>query len=186
MYMGCALAHPTFSKFYILCLFLDAFAKLRKATISFFMSACLFVRPSVRPFALKKSASTGRIFMEFLIWVLFENISRKFKFHWNLTRIADTLQEGQYTFMIISCLVLLRIRNISDKTGTENQTCILYSTIFFSSKIVPFMRQCRKISYSLTDDRRQYDAGASHPKATITLSENVILFHCKNGCTNAP
>jgi hypothetical protein len=50
-----------------------AFAKLRKATISFVMS----VRPSVR----NNSAPTGRILMKIDICVFFENLSRKFKFH---------------------------------------------------------------------------------------------------------
>jgi hypothetical protein len=40
-------------------LLLGASAKLRKATVSFFMS--------VRPFAWKNSAPTGRIFMKFCI-----------------------------------------------------------------------------------------------------------------------
>ena len=52
--------------------FLGAFPKLRKATISF-MSVC--------PSARNNSASTGRIFTKFDIWVFLENLSRKFKFH---------------------------------------------------------------------------------------------------------
>jgi len=56
-----------------------AFAKLRKATISFVMSVCLSVRPSVRMEHL--SSPTGRIFMKFKIQGFFENLSRKFKFH---------------------------------------------------------------------------------------------------------
>jgi hypothetical protein len=52
---------------------LDAFAKLRKATLSFVKS--------VFPSALRNSAPTGYIFMKFDIWVFFENLSREFKFH---------------------------------------------------------------------------------------------------------
>jgi predicted nucleic acid-binding Zn ribbon protein len=52
--------------------FLGAFPKLRKAAISF-MSVCLS--------AWNNSAFTGRIFVKFGIWVCFENLSRKFKFH---------------------------------------------------------------------------------------------------------
>ena len=58
--------------FLILC----AIAKLWKATISF-LSVRLYVRPSVRNF----SVPTGGIFMKFDIWVFFENLPRKFKFH---------------------------------------------------------------------------------------------------------
>jgi hypothetical protein len=51
--------------------FLGAFAKLRKSTFNFVMS--------VRPSAWNNSAPTGRIFMKFHIWVLFENLSGKVK-----------------------------------------------------------------------------------------------------------
>ena len=71
-------------------MFLGAFAKLRNATIDFVMS----VRPSVRPPAWNNSAATGRIFMKF-----FENLSRKFKFHSNLTGITRTLRKDQCTFL---------------------------------------------------------------------------------------
>ena len=41
------------------------FGKLRKASISFVMSASLSVRPSVRPSARNNSALSGRIFLKF-------------------------------------------------------------------------------------------------------------------------
>jgi hypothetical protein len=50
---------------------LGAFAELRKST---------FVR-HVCASAWNNSASTGRIFMKYDIWMFFENLSRKFKFH---------------------------------------------------------------------------------------------------------
>jgi hypothetical protein len=53
--------------------FLGAFAKLRKAIISFVMSVC--------PSAWNNSAPTGWIFMKFDIWAFFENLSRKDEFH---------------------------------------------------------------------------------------------------------
>jgi len=59
--------------------------------------------------------------MKFDIWVCFENMYRKFKFYSNLTRITDTLREDQYTFMIESRWVLVRMKNISDKICRENQ-----------------------------------------------------------------
>jgi len=46
------------------------------------------------------SAVTGQIFMKFDIRVFFEDLSRKLKFHLNLTRITGTLHEDQYTFLI--------------------------------------------------------------------------------------
>ena len=43
-----------------------------------------------------------------------------------------TLQEDEYTIMIISCSILHRMRNISDKNRRENlnKLCI-FSTFFF-------------------------------------------------------
>jgi hypothetical protein len=53
--------------------FLNEFAKLRKATVTFVMS--------VRLSAWNNSTATRRIFMKFDISVFFENLFRKFKFH---------------------------------------------------------------------------------------------------------
>jgi hypothetical protein len=55
--------------------FLGVFAKLRKATTSFVM--CLSVLPS----EWNNSAPTGRIFIELYIWVIFENMPRKYNCH---------------------------------------------------------------------------------------------------------
>ena len=66
--------------------------KLRKATFSF-MSVC--------PSARNNSAPTGRILMK-LHTCFFVNLSRQFKFHWNLTRKTGTLYKEVFTFMTIS------------------------------------------------------------------------------------
>jgi hypothetical protein len=71
--------------------FLGAYAKLRKATISFVMS--------VRPSAWNNSAPAGRIFVKFDIWVYFENLSRNFDFYQNLTRMTGTLHEDVSTYI---------------------------------------------------------------------------------------
>ena len=75
--------------------------KFRTATISFIAS--------VRPSARNNSAPTGRIFIKFNIWGFFENLSRKSKFYWNLTRVTDTLYEELWIFFIISRWILLRM-----------------------------------------------------------------------------
>ena len=52
---------------------------------------------------------------------------------------------GNFTFSIISRLILLRIKNISDKRCSDTQnTHVAFSTLFFFSKIVPFMRYVEK------------------------------------------
>jgi hypothetical protein len=114
---------------------LGAFAKLRKVAGSFVVS----VRPSVRPPAWNNSAPAARIFMKFYIWVFFENLSRKSKSHYNLTRITDIIGKDLYTYSIISRSVLLRMRNVSGKSCRENQnTHFIFSN--FVTQIVPFMR----------------------------------------------
>jgi len=41
-------------------------------------------------------------------------------FHYNLPRITDTLYEDQHIFLITSHSILLRIRNVSDKSFYVN------------------------------------------------------------------
>jgi len=87
--------------------FLRAFAKLRKATISFVR----YVRPSIYLSvclsAWNNSAPTGRIFMKFYMWAFFESLQRKFNFIW--------------------------VRNISDKIVEKFKTNVLSSIIFFEN-----------------------------------------------------
>lgn len=59
-----------YTNFTLFCL--DAFAKLRKATIRFVMSVRLFAWNSV---------PTRRIFMKLDIWIFWEKLWRKFQFH---------------------------------------------------------------------------------------------------------
>jgi hypothetical protein len=60
--------------------FSGAFAKSRKATVSFVMSVCSSVRLSVQPSAWRTSALSERILFKLDIWAFFENLSKKFKF----------------------------------------------------------------------------------------------------------
>ena len=99
-------------------LFLGAFAKLA--------SPCLSLRQSVRPSAWNNSTHTGSRFLEFYIWVFFENLSREMKFHSNLTRITGTLYEDLCTFVTVSRWIFLRMRSVSDKCCGENQKHTLY------------------------------------------------------------
>jgi len=72
--------------------------------------------------------------------VFFENLSRKFKFNYNLKRITGTSHEDQCKFLITSRLILLRIRNVSDKICRENQDTHFVFNNFFFPKILLFMR----------------------------------------------
>jgi len=79
------------------------------AVINLWISIISFIM-SVHRSIWNNSVPTGQIFMKFDIWGF-----RNFKFHYNWTRIKGTLHEDQYTFFIISCSFLLRMRNVSDK-----------------------------------------------------------------------
>ena len=84
--------------------FLCAFAKLRKAIISF-ISVCLS--------ACNNSAHTKRSFMKFYIWIYFEKLSRKCKFRQNLTRILGILREDLCTYVTV-CRWILRTEVFAD------------------------------------------------------------------------
>jgi len=48
-------------------------------------------------------------------------MSKNIKFHQNLTRITGTLHEDLCTFTTISRSILLRMRNVLNKSCRENQ-----------------------------------------------------------------
>jgi hypothetical protein len=56
---------------------------------------------------------------------MFRKSAKKFKFHYNITRITGTLQEDLYTFLNIFRSVLLRIKNVSDKSRRKNQNIFM-------------------------------------------------------------
>jgi hypothetical protein len=55
--------------------------------------------------------------------------------------------------LMICYSIILKTRNISDKSFRENQNTHFTSNNFFPPKFVPFMRYCGKICYSQTDHR---------------------------------
>ena len=72
-------------------------------------------------------------------------MSRKFKFHSNLTRISGTFHEGICTFMPVSRSILLRERNVEAIAVEENKTHVLCSVNHCFAKIIPFMREYVKM-----------------------------------------
>jgi len=97
---------------------------------------CSFFHPS----AWNNWAPSACIFIKFDSWIFFENLSRKFKRHWNLTRITGTLCEDQYTLLIIPRSVLLSVRNVSDIRCRENWN-ILCSVTFEKCAVYEIMWQ---------------------------------------------
>jgi len=77
--------------------------------------------------------------MKFYICGFFRKSVEKIQVSLKSYKIAFTLHEDLSTFMTISLSVLLRMRNVSDKSCRENQNThfVFYN---FYLKIVPFMR----------------------------------------------
>ena len=69
-------------------------------------------------------APTQRIFLKLDISEIFEKLSRKYKFYLNLTRIMGTLHENLCTFMVLSRLILVRKKNVSQKFAEKLKTHI--------------------------------------------------------------
>ena len=162
------------------------FRGVRKQPVSFVMPACL----SVCPFTWNNSAPTGRIFMKFDIQAFFQNLSRKFTFHWNLTRITGSLYEAIRTFMTRSGWTLLTMRNASNKNCAANQNTFLYIYNCFL-KIVPFIRWSGKIRYNRKVHRWQYGACALRAGylRLQTHTQNMwylLIFKGNNAWANAP
>ena len=117
---------------------------------------CLLTRPSFLPHGTTRLTLDG--FSWNLIWECFvKNLSRKFKFHQNASRVTGTSHEDVRTFVVLSRLFLLKMRNVSDESCRENQnTHFMFNSIF--PKIVPFTKYCGKVLYSRAGHRWQYGA----------------------------
>jgi len=77
-------------------------------------------------------------FYEIELLNIFENLSTKFECNSNLTRITGTLREDQYTCVITSRSVLLRMRNVSDKSFREKKTHFMLNNTL--PKFLPLMK----------------------------------------------
>ena len=120
--------------------FLFFWTKLRKANIGI----VICVRPSVHPSLLMEQL--GPKWADFHeIWYLssfrkkkppVQKIQVTFKFHKHIA----TSHETRNTFFPTSRSFLIRTRNVSDKTCTENKKHTFCVQQFFPPKIVPFMR----------------------------------------------
>ena len=67
------------------------------------------------------------------MYVCLEYLSRRFKFHWYLTRTTDTLHQDLYTFLIITHWIFLRMRNVANKGYREYQNTYCSKTNFRKS-----------------------------------------------------
>ena len=98
------------------------------------MSICLSVRPSVRPYEISRLPLED--FHEILYLSILENLSKKFKFHYKLTRIMCTLLEELHvcTFTRIRRCIPFKMRNVSDIICRENHNIHFMVNNFFFQK----------------------------------------------------
>jgi hypothetical protein len=76
----------------------------------------------------------GRIFIKFDLSILRKS-GEKIQISSKSDKSNGTLHEDQYTFLIVSRSLLLRMRNVLDKScrGTQN-THFMFSNIFFENR----------------------------------------------------
>jgi hypothetical protein len=110
--------------------FLGAFAKLRRAKNSFVMS--------IRPSARNNSHYTGRILINFGIWVFFANLFRNFKFHWNRRRITGTLHEDTHTYISYLARYFLELSQLCARAQERQeppfQRCVKGRGLLFTKR----------------------------------------------------
>jgi hypothetical protein len=163
---------------------LNSFRRVRKIAKRdhyYLRRVCLSVRLSVLPHGTIRLQLDG-FSWNFDVWVFFENLSRKFKFSQNLTRLS-TLRDDQYTFLI-TC----RSRTASYKTVEKIKTHILRTIIFSSRKSCLLWGNVEKYFRCRTGHRWHCMRACYIPEATKTHSEHVmiIIWDCNNSCKNAP
>ena len=148
-----------------------AFKKLRKTIVSFVVSVCLSV----------------------LSFVRMEQLGCHWKdFHENLTRMTGTLCDHLWIFMAASGWILLRIRNVSDKSCRESQDPHFVFSNFFSRKSRLLWDNVEKYctARQATDDYiiQRIPFAFWITKATDTYSEYiiVIVFRANSGFISSP
>jgi hypothetical protein len=92
--------------------------------------------------------------------------------------MKDTLHEDQYTFLIISCSFLHRVKNFTDKTyrGTQN-THFVFNNFFFENCSVHEITWKREVrAGQATDDSMVHAYCMLDPEATNFHARCVILI----------
>jgi len=108
---------------------------------------------------------------------IFRNSGEKIQVSLKSDKNKEFLQLDQYTFLIISRSVLLRMRNVSDKI-LENIKALILCLITFIRKSCHLWYNWGKYCTAgqTTDDITAQERGIWISKATNTHSHNVILI----------
>jgi hypothetical protein len=158
-----------------------AFAKLRKAIVIFM---------SVRLSPWNNTTPIGRIVIKFWYLSIFRKSVEKIKVPLELNKNNGYFTWRPIYVILVSRSVLRTMKSISDKSCIENQkTNLLFD--FFYRKIMLFVRCLEKCCGVGQATIWQYGSWAFHagyPRLQ-THTQNMwyfLLYHGKNGCTNAP
>ena len=147
--------------------------------MGFVMSVC----PSICPYGYN-STPTGRIFVEFDIWKFSENRSTKFGFQRNLTIITGTLLEEVRKFVTISRWIILRLRNVSDRSCIENQNTLFFSFFRKSCRLCHNVEKYDMIRPQMRIRRRCCACRITKATDTKAICNNWLFFHGNNSYTN--
>jgi hypothetical protein len=116
---------------------LGAFAGMRNANISFNVYVCLLTRPPV----CAPTPGTARLLLHGFLWNFVRGYFSVFKKYEEKIQVSSKSDKnnGYFTwrrnaYLIISCSVLIKIRNISGKSLEKIKTHILCSITFFFLK----------------------------------------------------
>jgi hypothetical protein len=126
------------------------------------------------------------MFIKLDIWGFFKKRSRKFKFHYTVTRITGTLHEHVFTFMILSRRSFIEWENFHTINVEKIKTRILYSiNVFFPRKSCRLWNNVEKYCRSgrATDDNMRLRMGIAYWIPEVT--DNAIKL-CNTYCFFTP
>ena len=136
--------------------------------------SCLSICMSVHMHQLR---SCWTEFCEIWWWSVFQKSVKKIQVSLKSEKDNGTLHEDQYRFLIMSCWIYLRMRNVADKRCREYQnTHFIVDNFFFNRTFYEIMWK------NMADpDRAQMTIWHMHiacwiPKATNTRSEYLVLI----------
>jgi len=147
------------------------------------------VYPSIGLSVWKNSSANGYIFINVDIWVFLENLSRKYKFHYNMIKITCTLHGDQYKFWPYLAHFFSEGGMFQWSVVKKIKIYIL-CLIFFKNRAfceIKGEKHCR--AGQTTDDNMAHVRCMLDTKVYKTHIQNLSclqLFHGNNVCTNDP
>jgi hypothetical protein len=123
-----------------------------------------------------------------LIWAFLENLSRKFKFLYNLTRVTYTLYEDQSIFLSYLAQLLSEWKVFRTKFVEKIKTHVLCPETFFSK----IMLLWDNVKNNCTDGQTTRDNTIRCMRTACWVYKHnqnmscLLLFHCHNSRTSTP